>query len=54
MAKTKFERITRPLTAEEKSRHAEIRERVMREFPPAEWKLEPLIRVISRQVNIPE
>ena len=39
MAKTKeLERITRPLTAEEKAQHCRIREQVMREFPPAEKK----------------
>jgi DNA-binding phage protein len=42
MAKTKLERITRPLTAEEKARHAQIREQVMQEFPPAQQKLQPL------------
>src|SRR6266446_9491367 len=35
MAKKEFKRITRPATAEERKRHAEIREQVMREFPPA-------------------
>jgi hypothetical protein len=35
MAKKKPERITRKLTAEEKARHAKIRERVEQEFPPA-------------------
>ena len=38
MAKSELERISRPLTAEEKARHAQIREQVMREFPPAEKK----------------
>jgi hypothetical protein len=36
MAKKRARRITRKLTAEEKARHARIREQVMREFPPAE------------------
>lgn len=31
-------RISRKLTAEEKSRHAQIREQVMKEFPPAKQK----------------
>jgi len=31
----KPERLSRPLTSDEKSRHAEMREKVMREFPPA-------------------
>ena len=35
MAK-KFERIERPATAEEQKRHADIRRKVMEEFPPAE------------------
>jgi hypothetical protein len=34
MAK-KFKRIIRPATAEERSRHEEIRRQVMEEFPPA-------------------
>ena len=32
----KPERLTRPLTSDEKSRHSEVREKVMQEFPPAE------------------
>jgi hypothetical protein len=35
MAKRVFKRVIRPATEEERQRHAEIRERVMREFPPA-------------------
>jgi DNA-binding transcriptional regulator YiaG len=35
MAKRQFRRVLRPATAEERKRHAEIREKVMREFPPA-------------------
>ncbi len=35
MAKKNARRITRKLTAQEKTRHAEIREQVMKEFPPA-------------------
>ena len=38
----KLERITRPLTAEEKARHAQIREQAMQEFPLAEKKQQPL------------
>src|SRR5580692_4871712 len=36
MAEKKFKRIERPATTEERKRHAEIREQVMREFPPAQ------------------
>ena len=42
MTKGRLERVTRPLTAEEKARHAQIREQVMQEFPPAEKKRQPL------------
>ena len=35
MAQKKFERIVRPATVEERQRHAEIRHKVMQEFPPA-------------------
>ena len=35
MAKKEFKRILRPATADERKRHAEIREQVMQEFPPA-------------------
>jgi hypothetical protein len=35
MAKKEFKRVFRPVTAEEKRRHAEIRKKVMQEFPPA-------------------
>src|SRR5438128_969104 len=35
MAERRFKRIERPATAEERKRHAEIREKVMKEFPPA-------------------
>jgi hypothetical protein len=34
MSERKTERISRRLTAEERSRHTEIREQVTREFPP--------------------
>lgn len=35
MMKKKFKRVIRPATAEERKRHAEIREKVMKESPPA-------------------
>ena len=35
MTKKDFKRVIRPATAEERKRHAEIREKVMQEFPPA-------------------
>jgi hypothetical protein len=35
MSKRVVKRVIRPATEEEQRRHAEIRERVMREFPPA-------------------
>jgi hypothetical protein len=35
MAPKKFKRIIRPATGEEQERHAEIRRKVMREFPPS-------------------
>jgi len=42
MTKTKLERISRRLTAQEKARHAKIREQVRGEFPPEEKKQQPL------------
>jgi DNA-binding phage protein len=51
MTQTKFERISRPLTAEEKARHAEIREQVMQEFPPAEKKRQPLSTGIAADLR---
>jgi DNA-binding phage protein len=36
MAKKAFQRIIRPATADDRKRHAEIRAKVMQEFPPAE------------------
>jgi hypothetical protein len=36
MAKKTFQRIERPATAEERKRHAVIRQQVLQEFPPAE------------------
>ena len=35
MTKKQFKRVIRPATAEERKRHAEIREKVMQEFPPS-------------------
>jgi len=35
MAKKKFKRVMRPATAEERKRHAEIRKKVMQEYPPS-------------------
>ena len=35
MAKKELKRVIRPATAEELTRHAEIRAKVMQEFPPA-------------------
>lgn len=36
MAEKKIKRVVRPATAEERERHAAIREKIMQEFPPAE------------------
>ena len=36
MAKKEFKRIARPATSEERQSHAEIRAKIMQEFPPAE------------------
>ncbi len=44
MAKKKIERISRNLTAEEKARHARIREQVVKEFPPAAKKRHQPVR----------
>jgi hypothetical protein len=35
MARKRFERIIRPATAEEQKRHAELRQQVKQDFPPA-------------------
>jgi len=35
MTKKELKRVIRPATAEERKRHAEIRKKVMEEFPPA-------------------
>jgi DNA-binding phage protein len=44
MAKKKIRRIVRELTDEEKARHAEMREQVMKEFPPAKKKKHQPVR----------
>ena len=36
MTEKNFKRIERPATAEERQRHADIRQQIMQEFPPAE------------------
>ena len=36
MAEKRFKRIVRPATAEERERHATIRQMIVQEFPPAE------------------
>jgi hypothetical protein len=36
MAEKRFQRIARPATAEERQRHATIRQAIRQEFPPAE------------------
>ncbi len=36
MAKRRVQRVVRPATAEERRRHAELRDKVMQEFPPSE------------------
>lgn len=36
MAEKQFKRIMRPATAEERERHAHIRQAIVQEFPPAE------------------
>ncbi len=36
MAKNELKRIMRPATAEERERHAEIRAKVVEEFPPVQ------------------
>lgn len=41
MAEKKFKRIVRPATAEERERHAAIRQATMQEFPPAEGSGRP-------------
>ncbi|MCL4202936.1 MAG: helix-turn-helix domain-containing protein [Pirellulaceae bacterium] len=51
MAKMNFERISRPLTDEEKARHAMIRKQVMQEFPPAEKKQNALSSGIAADLR---
>jgi ribosome-binding protein aMBF1 (putative translation factor) len=41
MAEKKFKRIVRPATAEERERHAAIRQTVVQEFPPAKGAKRP-------------
>lgn len=41
MAEKKFKRIVRPATAEERERHAAIRQAIMQEFSPAEGVRRP-------------
>jgi hypothetical protein len=41
MAEKKFKRIVRPATAEERERHAVIRQAIVQEFPPAEGSGRP-------------
>jgi ribosome-binding protein aMBF1 (putative translation factor) len=36
MPEKKFKRIERPATEDERKRHAEIRQKIMQEFPPAQ------------------
>ena len=49
MAKKNIQRIIRPATAEERNRHATIRQQVMQEFPPA-----PGARHAAAPPGIPE
>lgn len=51
MAKIKFERISRPLTAAEKARHAKVRRQVTEEFPPAEKRQQPLSTGIAADLR---
>ncbi len=44
MAKKKITRVKRALTDDEKSRHAKIRDQVMKEFPPAKKKKHQPVR----------
>jgi hypothetical protein len=40
VAKKQLKRVFRPATVEERKRYAEIREKVMREFPPSEGSVQ--------------
>lgn len=51
MTKARLEGIIRPLTPEEKARHAQIREQVMQEFPPAEKTRKPLSSGIAADLR---
>jgi ribosome-binding protein aMBF1 (putative translation factor) len=47
-----WKRIVRPATAEERARHAEIREKVVQEFPPLEPpRLLPVTNSIGAQIR---
>ena len=50
MAK-KLKRVTRKTTAEEKARHARIRDQVMKEFPPAKKKHQPVRNGIAAELR---
>lgn len=41
MVEKRFQRVVRPATAEERERHAAIRQLIEREFPPAEGAVRP-------------
>jgi ribosome-binding protein aMBF1 (putative translation factor) len=48
----KFKRIVRPATADERERHAEIREQVMQEFPPLDPpRRKPAVDGIGAQIR---
>lgn len=48
----KWNRIVRPATPEERERHAEIREKVMQEFPPLDPpRLQPATSGIGAQIR---
>lgn len=51
MGERNTERITRKLTAEEKTRHAEIREQVMKKFPLA---MEAVAKVLGLKLELVE
>jgi predicted RNase H-like HicB family nuclease len=52
MTKKPFDRIVRPATPEERQRHAEIREKAMQEFPPAENAVRST-KGITRRLSMP-
>jgi ribosome-binding protein aMBF1 (putative translation factor) len=48
-----WKRIVRPATAEERARHAEIRKKVMQEFPPLESsRQQPATNGIGAQIRL--